>query len=209
MGLVSSAVAGRLPQAANPFSNPGRYHGNIRNHSEVQYDQDYQILKEKEGELLRYTNSVQSKSQDDAEINEVNQLNHAIRNAMYAAKHIKDIRHDVEVFGHSGKPTTKKWQKHLRDHILNLYGNMLGKTDGNKISTGVTSRTGDRVREIYDEFIEEVYSSTGKEKLDNIEISTMLNLNRAIYLSNCALQEVIRELADTDKPVGFRARPEW
>lgn len=171
--------------------------------SKVRYEQAYQILKEKEGELLRYTSSVQSKSQDDAEINEVNQLNHAIRNAMYAAKHIKDIQHDVEAFSRSGKSMIKKWQKELRAHILNLYDNMPGKTDGKKIPAGGTSRTGDRIREIYDGFIEEVYSSTRKEKLDNIEISTMLNLNRAIYLSNCALQEVIRELADADKPVRF------
>jgi len=167
--------------------------------SKVQYEQSYHILKEKEGELLRYTNSVQRNSRDDDEINEVNQINHAIRNAMYAAKHIKDIRQDVMLFSHSGNPTLKRWQDKLRGQICSLYGNMISRTDGRRASTDDISRTGDKTREIYDELIEEVYTSAGKETLNNIEISTMLNLNRAVYLSNCALREVDRELLEVVK----------
>ena len=85
------------------------------------YEDDYAKLKRAGGELLGYNYTVQTQAQDEDDVRKLTRLNHAIRNATYAAKFIKDVRHNLADFRHSQSPLVESTYADLLDVIEGLY----------------------------------------------------------------------------------------
>ena len=50
------------------------------------------------------------------------------------------------------------------------------------------------IREGYERFIQNIYSVSGEDKIDDEETSSLLNVNRSVYLSTSAFMESTRVL---------------
>jgi phosphate:Na+ symporter len=157
------------------------------------YEDDYAMLKRASGEILGYTYSVQGYSQDEAAIRQLTRLNHAIRNISYAAKFTKDIRHNLAEFRHSESDYIQKthtelniWFNQVNQKLLKLLLNRnpeLFNDDSDSIKS--------EFRKTYEEILQKIYTASGENLIDDEQTTSLLNVNRAIYLSTNALLEAL------------------
>lgn len=157
------------------------------------YDDDYAMLKRAGGELLGYNYAVQTQAQDEDDVRKLTRLNHAIRNTTYAAKFIKDVRHNLVEFRHSPSPLVESTYADLHDWIEEFYPKLadllLNKHPELAIENYEESKAA--VRTAYERIHQDIYHAIGQEQLEDEEASSLLNTNRQIYLSNSALLESV------------------
>lgn len=155
------------------------------------YEDSYGLLKHAEGELLGYTFTVQGEAKDEDDLRELTHFNHAIRNVAYAAKFIKDIRHNLVDFRHATSPVIENVYSELTQQVRTLYGMLIGLVL-NKYPEVAHEKFRDlktTLRSGYEQFQHDIYNASGEDRLDEEETSSLLNANRAIYLSTSALLE--------------------
>lgn len=170
------------------FVEPGNNH--------LEYEDDYALLKRTEGEILAYTYSVQGKTDDDEDLSHLTLLNHAVRNTNYATKFIKDIRHNLIDFRHSSSSTIKILQENLKNEVILIYRKLITLllNKNPELSNEHLIELKSYIRKSYEQFIHDIYSESGKDSISDIETSSLLNVNRAFYLSNSDLLESMRVL---------------
>jgi phosphate:Na+ symporter len=158
------------------------------------YEDRYALLKRSEGEALGYTYTVQKASKDENDIRVITGLNHAIRNVAYSAKFIKDVRHNLMDFRHSGYDKIDQCHERFRTGIREIYRKYarLVANRNPELSVEYILDVKAEIRARYEDLIQDIYSISGEDIASDEEISSLLNLNRSVYLSNSALLESIR-----------------
>ena len=169
------------------------------------YEDDYALLKRAGGELLGYTYTVQTHTKDEGDVRELTQLNHAIRNAGYAAKFIKDIRHNLLEFRHTPSETIQSQQAELHKWAAEIYRRLLTLIINRnpELADEHYQELKRELRTRYESFQHDIYQTSGENRIDDEETSSLLNVNRAIYLSTSALLEatgVLLHIYDNTKP---------
>lgn len=160
------------------------------------HDSAYLPLKQRIGEMLAYTYAVQIAASDADDAREITHLNHAVRNAGYAAKFIKDVLHNLGEFSEAEKPAIRTADANLRALARDVYQDifrLLQEPQSRAASQSLPDVQAE-LRGRYEEGIARIYQAAGSESLDGIETSSLLNSNRAVYLSGMALLEAIRGL---------------
>ena len=162
----------------------------------LQYEVDYADLKQTEGEMLGYTYLIQSDSEDRSELSKITRLNHAIRNAIYAAKFIKDIRHNLAECRRSSSEEIKGLHETFRTEVIIIYKHILRNllNSSPELVTDHFTELHIYIRKSYERLIQDVYTSSGKDMITDLETSSLLNMNRSLYLSNMAMLESLSVL---------------
>ncbi len=163
-------------------------------HKHSNYDDAYAFLKRTEGEILGYTFIVQSNSEDIDDQSELTQLNHAVRNVNYASKFIKDIRHNLINFRHSESTVIKNLYDQYKKEVTHIYRKLftLFMNTNPELALENYLDLKSYIRQSYEGFIQNIYSTSGEDRIDDMDTSSLLNVNRAFYLSNVALIESAR-----------------
>lgn len=165
------------------------------------YEDDYAALKRASGEMLGYTFAVQARSQDQDDIRELTRLNHAVRNTGYAAKFIKDIRHNLVEFRHADAEALQEYQQTLHIWVTDLYRRLLlliANRNPELAEDHFETLKAD-LRNRYEGLQQTVYRASGENQLDDETTATLLNVIRAIYLSTSALLEAVAVLLHIEK----------
>lgn len=162
----------------------------------IVYEDNYAGLKRTEGEVLAYTYAVQNNADDEDDIREITELNHAVRNVAYSAKFMKDIRHNLIEFRHSASGHLDQSHQNFQSGIRFIYRKfeelIINRNPELVVDHMIDVRKEIRAR--YEQLIQDIYSESGKDKVSDEETSNLLNVNRAVYLSSTALLEAIRVL---------------
>ena len=162
----------------------------------VAYEDDYALLKRAAGEILGYTYAVQGGAMEEEDSRELTQLNHAVRNVSYAVKFIKDIRHNLAEFRHSDSDVIITSQTELQNEVKFIYRKLaeLILNRNPELAVEHYLELKKEIREGYERFIQNIYSVSGEDKIDDEETSSLLNVNRSVYLSTSAFMESTRVL---------------
>lgn len=162
----------------------------------LDYEDAYSLLKRAEGEILSYTYKVQGETSDETDLCELTQLNHAVRNTSYATKFIKDIRHNLMDFRHSSSPIVNTLQDNFKIEVTLIYRKLITLliNKNPELLYEHYMELKSYLRQSYDNFMQNIYSKSGENKINEMETSSLLNVNRAFYLSNSALLESARIL---------------
>jgi phosphate:Na+ symporter len=169
----------------------------------ARYEQEYKLLKQTESEVLGYTYAIQRDAKEEEDLRLVTQLNHAVRNATYAAKFIKDIRHNVDEFRVSPSGTIHDL---YASFCLYVTGNYHGLATLMAVpsSSNIANEYVELYRQVrrgYEWYLNEIYTVVGADKHLNHEIANLLNINRAAYLSTTALFEAVRVLLNLEEDI--------
>ena len=153
------------------------------------FDELYRQTKQLEGEILAFAVRVQEEPLEPEESSRLNQLLAAVRNAVHSAKSLRDIRHDLEDFEDSPRREVSKYLEHFRSVMTALYGELFGlRRDEN--SRAVFQDFADlleRINEWHDQLHREVFADIKSGRIDEKDISSLLNVNRELLNSNIAL----------------------
>jgi len=149
----------------------------------------YQQLKRLEGEIIEYAIHIQRSGLEPALSQRLGQLLQAVRDAVLSAKAVKDVREDLVTLRHRGDDAAPHPSDTLHTHTAEFYRRVDRLVPGSESSLLVEelSRLGRDLREHHKEVLEALYRNAVETGLDQEELSSLLNLNRALRRSGRAL----------------------
>ncbi len=177
----------------NSILNKNLFKNNEFKTSEI--ETSYEEVKELEGELMEYYIRVTSQELEQEEAARARQLLRAIRHSMSAAKSIKDIRHNLFEYEQTIDPTIldlikilKKNQEDLYKMLYHIFESPLTASHF-ELLTDLTKKNKDN----FNKFLKMTYPVIQQSKLNDLQISTLLNVNREMLASNKALIHAVKD----------------
>jgi phosphate:Na+ symporter len=177
---------------------------------EPNYGTAYDNVKQLEGDILSYAIRLQSTHLDEEESVRLGQIIIAIRNAVHAAKCLKDTHHDLQSFQDSVDDRFNAWFGRFRDaanEFYELFGALqMARTSSHQFEMLVEMKH--KNEEIHSALHKEIYREVAGDHLSEVQISTLLNVNRELYLSNQSLSAALADaLLDTHGATDFESLP--
>jgi phosphate:Na+ symporter len=156
--------------------------------SSMTFIEKYDFLKQSEGEILARYSEIQASSTDKETLLRLNRLISSVRNAMYSAKGMKDIRHNEREFSNSGNETKYKLYKLQHSQLKEFYTKLsviLSLPEEHHLS---------ELRSLF-EFVQSGYgkraamafSDPELSTLKKIDVASLFNINREIFSSSKAI----------------------
>ncbi len=162
--------------------------------SEEPIPESYDNLKRLHGEILEYITEIPKEGMTEAEIEKTGKLITIIRHVLRAAKNVKDIQHNLEEFEASANDDVFGLYQEMKRRVFAFYNVFMGYVD----DAAYTDSS--RIRELlhnnrqqYDDTIVVLINALKENKINELDSSSLLNVNREIYSANKAL---IRSLGD-------------
>ena len=159
------------------------------------YSEKYQRVKQAEGEVLScYTQIIEEKIEKEDFIR-INQLMASVRNAMYAAKGIKDIRDDKNDLRESALDIKYMHYELTQSQLRIFYERidiLLTQKDESKCFQQLVYLM-KYIVDAYQERMADIYKESKSRNIEMSDISTLLNMNREVYSSCKALIFSLRD----------------
>lgn len=163
--------------------------------SEVDYERSYAEIKQLEGEILRYALSLQAQALDAEESERLTQIIPAIRNAVQAAKCMKDVHSDLELFRGSVKDRFHAYATQFREAAREFFEllDLLTNADLPALRFEALVEIKNKAEAIHRRMRQRIYDEVSRGELSQVEVSTLLNVNRELLVAN---QSLLSALAD-------------
>jgi phosphate:Na+ symporter len=155
----------------------------------LSYLDRYQQLKRLEGEIIEYAIGIQRGGLEPALSQRLNQLLQATRDAVLSAKAVKDVREDLLPLRHRNEDAPAHPSDTLHAQAAEFYRSVDRLRPGSESSLLVEqlSRLGRELRVHHQQVLEALYRNAVETGLDQEELSSLLNLNRALRRSGRGL----------------------
>jgi len=156
----------------------------------------YELIKELEGEITAFFIKLPNQKLNPEESAQVRQLTHSIRYAMSTAKSLKDINHNFLAFSKSVNDDLLQLVSIVVDNQQEWYTTLyhLFKTNYQQIHFEGLADLKVKSKQNYNAFLEKVYNQVPFNRLTDVEISTLFNINREIHAANKAMILAIKDL---------------
>lgn len=155
----------------------------------------YAAVKQLEGEILSFALQLQSQQLERDESERLSQVIPAIRNAVHAAKCLKDTHHDLDAFRQSADDRFNAWFERFASFVGEFYDVISrlknAETSSHRFEILVSAKNCNEG--LHAAVHADIYREVSVGHLDEVQISTLLNVNREIYASN---QSMTSALAD-------------
>ena len=162
---------------------------------DIDYDACYADIKQLEGEILRHAIALQGTSLEADESKRLSQLIPAIRNAVHAAKSMKDVYADLELFRGSVNDRFNAYYGQFREAAREFYEALdsLQTSDIPAIRFEALIEIKGKSETIQNRMHRRIHDEVSRGELSEVEISTLLNVNRELF---SASQSLVAALAD-------------
>jgi phosphate:Na+ symporter len=151
----------------------------------LSYLERYQRLKRLEGEMIQYAAEVQQQGLEPAQTLRLNQLLTTVRDAVLSAKAVKDVREDLVPLRHPRPGAALHPFETLHEQAATFYHALdrLEPALESSLLVQELARLRGLVRDQHQAVLEDLYRNAGRAGLEQLELSSMLNLNRALRRS--------------------------
>lgn len=155
----------------------------------------YAGIKQLEGEILGHALRLQRERLDANESARMAQIIPAVRNAVHAAKCLKDTHHDLHLFRESVNDRYNAWFANFRDSAKAFFTELNKLRDVEQPSHRFESlvELKNMNEALHAKLHADIYHEVALGQLSELKISTLLNVNRELYSSN---QSLLASLAD-------------
>lgn len=145
----------------------------------------YDYIKQLHGEMHAFYVKLQTRVNEKADTERIEQLINACRNGMYAAKSIRDAMGDIEQMRNSSNDIKYGFYLEAKENISGFYNRFTEILNDNNRDTRFENLTAlyHIVTKGYTTSLERLYKNTIAGAVSEIEISTLFNLNRELYTS--------------------------
>ncbi len=190
-----------------------RFPEQMRRHpiSSKSYLEQYEDIKELEGEIVDYCLELQARKLELEQSNRVSQLTLALRSAVLSAKALKDIRHNLLEFEHSANDILLELLDRIRGQMREVYLSIDHICVTQNVQTLFESLldTVQQNKRNYEALLGQIHEQIRMEHLGKLETSTFLNVNFEIYNSTRTLVSAIKDLMlSREQAVNFSNLPE-
>ncbi|MEH6517069.1 MAG: Na/Pi symporter [Halioglobus sp.] len=154
---------------------------------EDSFEQRYEMLKQSEGELLRYTARLQQQPLDIEQANSLQRLLDCARDAVYGVKALKDIRPNLLELRHTPTALLQQFPKLYQDKLKAFYQSLLELIAAEHDSDYLQEQL-QQLSQLSEQLHQQVHSdirkTSGESSISTEQLSTLLNINREIWHAN-------------------------
>ncbi|MBT8098055.1 MAG: hypothetical protein KJO19_13545, partial [Woeseia sp.] len=160
------------------------------------YESGYAATKELEGEILAYCLDLQKVRLNATESARLNQLIQTNRNAIHSAKCIRDTVHDLRQLEQSESDTFHAYARRFRDYVETFYNGIdsLRIVMPAEVAFETLVSLKRRNAELHKNMHKTVFDEIRNDRLNRLQASTLLNVNREVYNSNESLLTALADL---------------
>lgn len=154
------------------------------------YSEKYDNIKQTEGEILLLYAKINKEKIEENDFIRLNQLVSSVKNAMYSVKSIKDIREDRVGLRESANDEMYEHYQFLQSQLHHFYSHLKDfflQTKQKKIHFDGLVKLMTQTQKDYNTSIKKIYGKSTDDVLNEIDLSTLLNMSREIYSSNKAM----------------------
>jgi phosphate:Na+ symporter len=188
--VVRLSMSAFEPELSMPPGNPPvKFWRGSQKRPHRPFDELYQATKQLEGELVEFTTRLQAEPLTAEQSERLGQLLGAAREAMHSAKAIKNIRHNLRDFAWSGNAIIDEYSDQFRQSTKDFLAELFKLRVDEK--TAISFEDLVPLLSVIDERHEtlhrEVYADVRGKKIQQTDVSSLLNVNRELFLSNRSL----------------------
>jgi hypothetical protein len=157
------------------------------------FETEYQTTKRLEGEILAFTLQAQSAQLEPGQSGRIDRCQRAVREAVHAAKSLKDIESDLRHFEASSLPALAAYGQRFRDVLTEFYLALYSIRDQADDSVSLDDVIGlhQLFHRGHEEIHRTIYTDIRLDRLEEGDISSLLNANRELFASCRALVTAI------------------
>ncbi|MGI9308023.1 MAG: Na/Pi cotransporter family protein [Gammaproteobacteria bacterium] len=184
--LTMTAFNPPLPGPAGHLPVP--HQRGIETQSERPFDELYRATKILEGELVEFTIRLQADSLNADDSARLRQLLGAAREAMQSAKAMKDIRHNLIDFTSSDDAAgryAERFRASMQAFLTDIYSLRQREEETVPFEDLANAMQGAWKR--HDTLHEEIYADVRQDNVSEMQVSSLLNVNRELLTSNRTL----------------------
>jgi phosphate:Na+ symporter len=154
---------------------------------------EYQATKRLEGEILGFTIQVQSSALEPAQSARVDRCQRAVREAVHAAKSLKDIENDLKRFEAASHPAQAAYGQRFRDVLTEFYLALFAirTRDEDAVSLEDIIELNQLFHRGHEEIHRTIFDDIRRGRLEEEDISSLLNANRELFTSCRALVSAV------------------
>ncbi len=169
------------------------HHKNQDFHS---YTELYQDVKKAEGEIVSFYYRINEAEPDRTDVMRLERLMSCIRNAMYASKCIKDVYEDRMELRSTADEEKYNQYKLFQENLNGFYSDILHllTEKRNAEQFGELVKIMENVHKEYDQRVSRIYTEAVKTGIHELDISTLLNVNRELFSSCKAIVFAVKDL---------------
>lgn len=163
---------------------------------EQDHSERYNKAKETEGEIVLYYAKMLDQQYPSQYQLRMTQLMEALRNAMYAAKGIKDIYANNKELSSSINENKFELYQQFKAEMSSFTEALktIIKSNDSKVCVQELETLSEKIKNNFDQRIGSFYNQAGNNSLQEKDLSTLFNVNREIYSSCKAIILSIKEL---------------
>ena len=175
-----------------------------------EYQAAYDDIKQLEGEILTYAMRLQEVRIDADDSGKLGQAIVAIRAAVHSAKSLKDTHEDLKGFRDSVDDHFNAWYGRFRDAAREFYEALsslqAATSPGHRFEVLVELKG--RADALHAKLHADILREVPIRHLTRVQISTLLNVNRELYVSSQSLLAALADaLLDTHGAADYEALP--
>ncbi|MFP5383530.1 MAG: Na/Pi cotransporter family protein [Gammaproteobacteria bacterium] len=192
MKLEVPDVLATVAAAGSPSERLGELFGARQTFSE-----DYESIKRLEGEVLDFVRRLQSQKLTDDESHRLSLLLISTREAVQAAKAIKDVRGNLVEFRHSGNDWLQEYVAGYNAAVLDFYrslAELMLRPHHELLVTDMLERLSMQEAGMHEAMKQRTYTDDLRSGLSDLEFSTVLNVLHEVHTANRALLRGARAL---------------
>ena len=152
-------------------------------------DELYENIKLLHAEIFTFYSKIQTHNLDETEVKELERIIYASRNMMNSLKNFKGVRHNMDEFDGSDNEYLNTQYKLFRKRLVELYHNMsriLAMEDKEgQYRNLLTSFV--QIEEADNRFIKNTLNAVAEQKIQEMEIASLLLVNR-LFTQSCRMQ---------------------
>ena len=175
-----------------------------------EYIEKYENVKHAEGEIIWLYTQMNEEPIEKEDFIRLNQLMSSIRNAMYSAKGIKDIRHNRKDLSESANNIKYEHYIFLKSQLYDFYLALNNLLTIKKQSDcfEMLQNLMEQLQKDYETRMNNIYKLSAKNTLEEMDVSSLLNISREVYSSGKALVFSVKDyLLDTPHAEDFENIP--
>jgi phosphate:Na+ symporter len=165
---------------------------NLRLHT---YSEKYIDVKQAEGEILSFYLKMREEKMEKKDQLRIEKLIMAVRNAMYSAKGFKDVYEDRLEFRNSIDNIKYQQYKLFQSQLNDFYSKLISVLNMHEMTpySDELKKILGQAQNNYESSISSIYKQGVKNILEEVDISTLLNVNRRLNSSCRALTYSIKD----------------
>lgn len=165
----------------------------------------YDYIKQLHGQMHGFYLAILNTSSRGQKMERLEQLVTSIRNSMYAAKSIRDARHDIEQISNSANNVKYNFYKQSAEKSSSVYQQVLRMLNGKPPANHFEELTAlyKNITDGYSEALQLLYKNSLASLVNETEISTLINFNREIYTSYKSLFFSVKDHLLTPKEAEY------